>query len=84
MAMFKKKEKRFTIENYPTIYLIGLLWTKGIYFSSSIYFVPDKRNALIKTAACNLQFINKHRVLYDMFHIIPVISFRSRYQPESR
>ena len=67
----------FTIVNYPTIYLIGLLWTKGIHFLSSIYFVPDKRNSLIKSAVCNLQFINKYKVLHDMFHIIPVISLRS-------
>ena len=72
MTMFKKK--RFTIVYYPTIYLFGLPWTKGIY-------VPDKRNALIKTAACNLQFINRHRVLHDMFHIIPGISFMSLHQP---
>ena len=70
-------------KNYPTIYLIGLLWTKGIHFLSYIYFVPDKRNSLIKSAACNLQFINKYKVLHDMFHIIPVISLRS-YQLESR
>ena len=73
MAMFTK--------NYPTIYLIGLLCTKGIHFLS--YIVPDKRNSLIKSAACNLQFIYKNKVLHDMFHIIPLISLRS-YQPESR